>query len=449
MSWTWRYEFKRGIWVLITAICLGLLIGQIAWTLCIAAMLYNLWLFYQLHRIKFWLNSDSNSTPPYCSGIVGEIFDSLYRLQRRNTKANMKLQDLVNRVQESTAALKDSVITTTASGNLEWWNLSSEKLLGLRSPDDVGQKATNLIRSPEFKLYFEGEDYDEPIEIPSPINPKITLQIQISSIRDGNRLLMIRNITQLKQLEIMRRDFVGNVSHELRTPLTVIRGYLETFLDIDSDLPPRLIRALKQMQTQATRMESMVSDLLLLSRLETTQIDQRQDTVDIGKMLSVIHQDAETLGKNHNHRITLEADSNLLVIGQEPELRSAFSNLIYNAVKYTPPEGEIHIEWRSDAEGAYLSVQDNGIGIEQKHIPRLTERFYRADFGRTTDTGGTGLGLAIVKHVLLRHDANLKIESELGRGSTFICYFPIHRTAQAIQSLSSKYNPPESKSTMI
>jgi two-component system phosphate regulon sensor histidine kinase PhoR len=222
----------------------------------------------------------------------------------------------------------------------------------------------------------------------------------------------------------MRKDFVANVSHELRTPLTVIAGYLETLLDNLEDVNPRWLRPLQQMQQQAGRMQNLLNDLLLLAKLEATDYPSDNQPVAVDLLLLSIRNDAQALSANKHHRIVLEADAHLKLKGSEMELRSAFSNLVFNAVKYTPAEGEIRIRWWGDEQGAHLSVRDSGIGIDAKHLPRLTERFYRVDSSRASNTGGTGLGLAIVKHVLLRHRARLDIASVPGQGSTFVCHFP-------------------------
>ena len=221
----------------------------------------------------------------------------------------------------------------------------------------------------------------------------------------------------------MRKDFIANVSHELRTPLTVICGYLETLLDNVEDVNPRWSRALQQMQQQGGRMQTLLNDLLLLAKLEATDYPSDNQPVAIDGLLQSIKSDAQQLSGQKNQHITLEADPTILLKGSEAELRSAFSNLVFNAVKYTPAEGNIRIRWWGDEQGAHLSVQDSGIGIDNKHLPRLTERFYRVDSSRNSNTGGTGLGLAIVKHVLLRHRARMEISSVPGHGSTFTCHF--------------------------
>ena len=430
MMHSWHIEARRIFLILSFAIVLGLILGQVAWSLFVFTSLYTCWLIFQMSRIQRWLEQDDLTEPPYSSGIVGHIFDGLYLLQRGNSKMNSRLQNIINRARDSTAALKDAVVMVNSDGQLEWWNNAAERLLGFRAPDDLGQPTTNMMRDPVFKRYYDAEDYVDPIEIKSPVNNRITLQIHITIFRRKERLMLVRDISRVKQLELMRRDFVANVSHELRTPLTVIRGYLETYLDYSDEIPAHLVRALSQMQTQAIRMESLVADLLLLSRLETTQVEPAPDPLKIPNMLADIKADAVALSAG-KHTIDIEVDGSLLLMGQEMEIRSAFSNIIFNAVKYTPKDGHIKISWSHNESGANMSVEDDGQGIPEKHIPRLTERFYRADPSRDQETGGTGLGLAIVKHVLMRHNGVLNISSMVGEGSIFTCHFPLDRTNKA------------------
>ena len=383
------------------------------------------WSTWQLLRLHKWLkHHQPDEAPPDGYGLWGEVFDSIYHLQRRNQRARGRLQAVIDRMQESTAALRDGMILLDRDGNLEWWNQSAERLLGLKSPQDGGQPVTNLVRHPRFKEYFESEDYREPLELSSPINDNLRLQFHITLYGAGEHLMLVRDVTRVHQLEQMRKDFVANVSHELRTPLTVIAGYLETLLDNVEDVNPRWTRALQQMQQQAGRMQNLLNDLLLLAKLEATDYPADNKPVAVDLMLLSIRNDAQALSGARNHRISLEADSKVKLKGSEAELRSAFSNLVFNAVKYTPDEGEIRIRWWADEQGAHLAVQDSGIGIDPKHLPRLTERFYRVDSSRNASTGGTGLGLAIVKHVLLRHRGTLDISSVPGKGSSFTCHFP-------------------------
>jgi two-component system, OmpR family, phosphate regulon sensor histidine kinase PhoR len=413
--------------LLLVGVCLllGLITGEYAWALVLGLTGYLGWHLQQLLRLHKWLRTrQGDEAPPDGYGLWGEVFDSIYHLQRRDQKVRGRLQAVIDRVQESTAALKDAVIMLDRDGNLEWWNIAAEKLLGLKTPQDSGQQITNLVRDPRFIEYFENHNYNEPLELPSPVSDRLRLQFHITQYGNREHLMLVRDITRLYQLEQMRKDFVANVSHELRTPLTVISGYLETLLDNVEDVNPRWLRALQQMQQQGGRMQNLLNDLLLLAKLEATDYPSDNQPVAVDLLLLSIKNDAQALSGERHHRISLEADPHLKLKGSEAELRSAFSNLVFNAVKYTPDEGEIRVRWWGDEQGAHLSVQDSGLGIEAKHLPRLTERFYRVDSSRASNTGGTGLGLAIVKHVLLRHRARLDIVSSLGKGSTFTCHFP-------------------------
>ncbi|WXL25677.1 phosphate regulon sensor histidine kinase PhoR [Ectopseudomonas mendocina] len=426
MNRDWRTALIRHCLLLIAAcLLLGVITGEYAWSLVAGLTLYLGWHLKQLLRLHTWLlTRKHDEAPPEGHGLWGEVFDNIYHLQRRDLRVRDRLQAVIDRVQESTAALRDAVIMLDRDGNLEWWNIAAEKLLGLKTPQDSGQQITNLVRDPRFIEYFEGHNYNEPLELPSPISDRVRLQYHITQYGNREHLMLVRDVTRLYQLEQMRKDFVANVSHELRTPLTVIAGYLETLLDNVENVNPRWLRALQQMQQQGGRMQNLLNDLLLLAKLEATDYPSDNQPVAVDLLLLSIKGDAQALSGERNHRITLEADSSIKLKGSEAELRSAFSNLIFNAVKYTPDAGEVHVRWWADDQGAHLSVRDTGIGIDEKHLPRLTERFYRVDSSRASNTGGTGLGLAIVKHVLLRHRGKMEITSVLGKGSVFTCHFP-------------------------
>ncbi|AMR65039.1 phosphate regulon sensor histidine kinase PhoR [Aquipseudomonas alcaligenes] len=432
MNQNWRGALARRL-LLLLAVCglIGLITGQYAWALAIGLGAYLLWHLKQLLRLHAWLRErQPDDAPPEGYGLWGEVFDSIYHLQRRDQRVRGRLQAVIDRVQESTAALRDAVIMLDSEGNLEWWNRAAEQLLGLKTPQDSGQAITNLVRHPRFKEYFEAGQYQEALEIPSPINDRQRLQLQITRYGNNEHLMFVRDVTRLHQLEQMRKDFVANVSHELRTPLTVISGYLETLLDNVEEVNPRWLRALQQMQQQGSRMQNLLNDLLLLAKLEATDYPSDNQPVAMDLLLLSIRNDAQALSGSRNHRISLEADHQVRLKGSEAELRSAFSNLVFNAVKYSPEESEIRIRWWADEQGGHFSVADSGIGIEAKHLPRLTERFYRVDSSRASNTGGTGLGLAIVKHVLLRHRARLDITSVPGKGSTFTCHFPAQQLSR-------------------
>ena len=427
MNQDWQGALVRQLLLLLAGCLLvGLISGQYGWALAAGLAGYLAWILQQMRRLQRWLKrSQPDEPPPDGHGPWGEIFDNLYQMQRRDIRQRGQLQSVIDRVQGSTAALKDAVVMLDSDGNLEWWNPAAERLLGLKKPQDTGHPVTNLVRHPSFKEYFDNGRHDEPLELSSPVNDRLWLQVTITRYGNSEHLMVVRDITRLHQLEQMRKDFVANVSHELRTPLTVIAGYLETMIEHTEQMPPRWPRALHQMNQQAGRMQHLLNDLLLLAKLEATSPPTNTLPVNVTALLQSIKSDAQALSAERNHRIIVEADPTLLLKGSESELRSAFSNLVFNAVKYTPDNGEVQIRWWCNEHGAHLAVQDSGIGIESKHLPRLTERFYRVDSSRASNTGGTGLGLAIVKHVLLRHEGRLDVYSTPGKGSTFTCHFPL------------------------
>nr|WP_284041333.1 phosphate regulon sensor histidine kinase PhoR [Halomonas olivaria] len=420
----------RIAWLATLGVCLGWLLG--APGLGLAAGL-SACLFYHLRQLLAlyqWLTLHPHDEPPAARGMWGELLDRLYRYQKSQRITQSRLRATLARIQESSEAMRDSVVMLDRHGDLEWWNSAATEMLGLQAAHDRGQHITNLLRDPRFISYFNACEYGEPLTLTSPIDERRILQYQITLYGDDERLVMARDITRLHRLEQMRRDFVANVSHELRTPLTVLSGYLETYSDLADQLPPRLGRGIGQMQEQTQRMQNLVNDLLLLSRLEIDQGGQDHQSLDVGSMLESIRRDALALSHQHNVKVVVECDAQL--VGSEQEIRSAISNLAYNAVRYTPAGSHITLRWAAMANGsACIEVDDDGEGIDPVHIPRLTERFYRVDKGRSTATGGTGLGLAIVKHVLLRHDAQLQIESHPGEGALFRCIFPVSRLLPA------------------
>ncbi|SHE74158.1 PAS/PAC sensor signal transduction histidine kinase [Modicisalibacter ilicicola DSM 19980] len=426
----WTNELWRLTWLVGGAGLLGWVAGEAGWGLALGLSLFVFLHLRQLRRLYVWLTRHPHQEPPTASGVWGDLFDRLYRYQKSQRNTQQRLRDIIRRVQDSSEAMRDSVVMLDRRGDLEWWNSAAEQMLGLQAAHDRGQHITNLLRSPRFIDYFNARDYREPLTLPSPIRDDLILQFQITLYGDNERLLMARDITRLHRLEQMRRDFVANVSHELRTPLTVLAGYLETYGEHAGQLPPRWQRGITRMQEQTTRMQNLVTDLLLLSRLETDHQAEQAEPVTIEPLLESIRRDAETLSGG-SHVLRLEIEEERRLSGIEQEIRSAVSNLVFNAVRYTAPGSTITLGWRPWQGGAALEVVDDGEGIDPVHIPRLTERFYRVDKGRSAATGGTGLGLAIVKHVLLRHDARLEIESSPGQGALFRCAFPASRLVQA------------------
>ena len=429
----WSGELWRLLWLCVLGSGLGAIAGSVGFGLAagLAACLgYQLT---QLRALYRWLTRHPHDEPPVATGLWGELFDRLYRYQKGQRITQNRLRATLGRIQESSEAMRDSVVMLDRHGDLEWWNSAAAQMLGLKTTQDRGQHITNLLRDPCFISYFNARQYGEPLTLTSPIDERRILQYQITLYGDDERLVMARDITRLHRLEQMRRDFVANVSHELRTPLTVLAGYLETYADLADQLPPRLNRSIGQMEAQTTRMQNLVNDLLLLSRLEIDQGGDDHCPIDLALLLNKVRDDALALSKGqHDISVTISSDRQLM--GSEQELRSAISNLVFNAVRYTPAGSCITLSWALSEQGACLAVEDNGDGIDPIHIPRLTERFYRVDKGRSTATGGTGLGLAIVKHVLLRHDGKLQIDSHPGEGARFSCHFP---TAQLVTPVNS------------
>ncbi|MBI5612102.1 MAG: phosphate regulon sensor histidine kinase PhoR [Gammaproteobacteria bacterium] len=382
---------------------------------------------YRLHQLQRWLFARGGAEIPDAEGIWGDVFKEIRKLVRQAETREDRLAGMVERFQNAAAAMPDAVVIVSQNDEIEWANPASGLLLGITYPRDGGLRLGNLLRSPEFAGYLRSRVFSEPIELSSPANPRKTVLLQIIPFGASQKLIIGRDVTRLLLLEQMRRNFVANVSHELRTPITVLSGFLETLRAMKQPRAEELEKHLAVMHEQALRMQRLVDDLLTLSKLETTPPSRHDEPVDVPALLGSLKDTATLLSGERRHRITLEADTGLTLLGDPEELRSAFSNLINNAVQYTPPGGNIELRWQASADGAYFSVRDSGTGIAPEHIPRLTERFYRVDSARSRATGGTGLGLSIVKHVLVRHDAVLDIASEPGKGSTFSCRFPAAR----------------------
>ena len=420
-------EIRHIVIILIFSLIVGLAIGQLSWVLVISLSGYMAWNLRQLFRLYRWLKKDELTDPPTSHGLWGTTFDHIYQLQQRQLKYRARLKKVIKRFRDSTFALKDGFVMLDEHGNIDWWNPAAEKLLGLRSPFDNNQLISNLIRHPKFITYFDSDNHDQALQIPSPLNNDITLEFQITRFGKQDHLIVVRDITELKQLDKMRTDFVANVSHELRTPLTVIDGYLETMTDNIDSLSPPWHKPIRQMNEQTRRMSTLINDLLLLSRIESRDGGARHSPVDVGGMISNIRSDLSTLLTEKQQKITIELQTNKQLLGAKEQIYSLISNLITNASKYSDDNSDITASWFDDGDGATLSITDNGIGIAPMDIPRLTERFYRVDRGRAQTIKGTGLGLAIVKHVLINLDGTLDIESKIGAGSTFSCHFPAHR----------------------
>ncbi|WP_346838208.1 phosphate regulon sensor histidine kinase PhoR [Microbulbifer sp. SAOS-129_SWC] len=415
-------EFSRFVIIALGCTIFGFVTDRWQLTLILGLGVYLVWVFLQQTRFDRWLSNGRRGPAPTNFGIWGDISDDFYRIQRRHRREKQKLHAMLRRVQDSTSALREGIVALEDDGNLAWWNPAAGELLGLRS-DDVGQPLVNFVRDPGFVRYMHSQgSKSEPLTMRAPYSDARILQLEVTRFGRDEALVIVRDITRLHNLEQMRRDFVANVSHELRTPLTVIAGYLET-LEASGQAPPGWAKPLTQMHEQAERMTTLVNDLLLLSRLETSERDSGRDKIAVRELVERLVREARALsGGRHEFSVECEQDSAL--IGDATELHSAFANLVLNAVKYSPAGGAVQLRWWVDGRGGHFAVKDSGIGIDPIHIPRLTERFYRVDAGRSRESGGTGLGLAIVKHVLLRHGAEMTVDSTPGRGSTFTLHFP-------------------------
>jgi two-component system phosphate regulon sensor histidine kinase PhoR len=427
LSNPWIKEFWRVATLGFLSLIIGLVINQVFVCLFVGTILYLGWHLYHLYRLEQWIAKRQGTSPPDASGIWGEIFYHIYKLQRRNRKRKKKLANMLARFQESTAAMPDATIVLNSENEIEWCNKAATQLLGLDRKRDVGQRVDNLVRTPAFVNYLMRANFRRPLEMFSPKDRGIRLSINVVGYGKNKKLMIVRDVTRLFHLERMRRDFVANVSHELKTPLTVINGYLENLLDAEEDNIKQWMVVLDQMHKQGGRMQQIVDDLLLLSRLETEDEDSKRDMVAVPVLIAAIAEDLQSLTAEKQQTLNLDVNNDLWLYGAEKELYSTFTNLMVNAVKYTPADGTISVRWFLHNDHPCFEVIDSGIGIAAEHIPRLTERFYRVDTGRSRDLGGTGLGLAIVKHVLIRHSAKLNITSEVGKGSHFKCVFPADR----------------------
>ena len=388
-------------------------------------------------RVLQWLRKGDVSDVPLKLGLWGEVAERARRLIRQREH---ETRDSDRRLQDFLAALQASpngVVLLDAQGRIEWFNQTAAQHFGLDSGRDLLQHMVNLVRDPAFTAYVSGGNYQASVVMQgrahSSAHP-LRLSVHLHDYGEGRRLLLSRDVTSLEQAEAMRRDFVANVSHEIRTPLTVLSGFVETLQTLPLEATERA-RYLDLMAQQAGRMQSLVSDLLMLSRLEGSPLPGAAEWSSLPALMGQVEQEAQVLSAVLNPPMTGPAQTLVFepapareLAGRPSELHSALSNLVSNAVRYTPAGGEVRCGWLEHEDGRVeFYVQDSGPGIAPEHIPRLTERFYRVDRSRSRDTGGTGLGLAIVKHVAQRHGAELHIESSPGKGSRFSIVFPASR----------------------
>ncbi|HEY1726702.1 MAG TPA: phosphate regulon sensor histidine kinase PhoR [Steroidobacteraceae bacterium] len=418
---------------LLLAVAVGLVVGLVVgWPWAAVALVLAGFLATQLlhllHLLR-WLQDDQSELAPELPGPWGQLIARIVRLYRRKQFHKHRLLRLLRELRRSTAAMPDGVVVLNPQAEILWFNRTAARLLGFRGKSDFGLRIENLVRQPEFVRYLRAGEFAGPVIVRSSVGSEQYLSLQIVPYGAGQLLALVRDVTREARLEAMRKDFVANASHELRSPLTVISGYLET-LTQDADFDPGLAGPLHEMRRQAQRMTGIVQDLIELSRLESSDSAAALQPIDVVALMAQLRQDV-LARPQHPAQVQLRADSHELLLGEDIQIHSAFSNLVENAAKYTSADGSVQIRWWTGEDGGHFSVSDTGIGIAPEHIPRLTERFYRVDAGRSRATGGSGLGLSIVKHVLQRHGATLAVESQEGRGSKFTCHFPRERLQSA------------------
>jgi two-component system phosphate regulon sensor histidine kinase PhoR len=417
---SWKHRFSALLIMGAVVSLAGWYSGQFAWTVIVSLLLFTTWHVVHVWRLHAWLKNPSIE-PPKSLGAWAEVFALTSAMEQRNRKQKKRYRRMIRDFRNVTDAFPDATLIIDKNARLAWFNEAAGSLLKLDSKKDNGRPVKNLLKNPDFHQWLLlGKKKACKLTIPAPGQDNSWLEISSVSIQKGRRLIIMRDISEIHNLDQVRKDFVTNVSHELRTPLTVMRGYLELLKDRPED---DLADPFDRMHTQAVQMQSMLDDLLELSRLQGVSMQDEIEPVDVHAILMQLKEQAEEISRGQ-HELQFEVDQQVDLVGKRSDLESAFRNLVVNALKYTPKGGRISVSWCGSERGPTLTVADTGIGIPQREIPRLTERFYRVGSDRGRNTGGTGLGLAIVKHVLSAHDAQLEIESDVGVGSKFICRFP-------------------------
>ena len=414
-----RTEIWRVVLIGLSCCLFGWNLGFLSEFLLLGLFVYLFWTFRVSARVLVWIDKGMRGLPPEIDGLWGEITDTLNRQRRRHRRSQDKMRLTINRVTRVTEALDEGLLVLRSDRTLDWWNSSAKRLLALRT-SDRGTSVMNLIRDPVFVAYINQDQYSGSIKLASNLQNDILLELTASYFGQSEIVLVIKDISHINKLETLRSEFVGNVSHELRTPLTVVRGYLETLQDISNGSALQM-KAYDQMSEQVMRMQSLADDLITLSQLEE-DLEPPTEPFDVVSLLEIIVGEAEALSEGQ-HVIAFEAQP-VMVTANQKTIRGALGNIIFNAVKHNPNGARINIRIIDEAEGTTISVADDGIGIDPMEIPRLTERFYRGDGSRNSQTGGSGLGLAIVKHAITQAGGTLTINSRLGKGAQFDVWLP-------------------------
>ena len=415
-----RREIWRVVLIGISSLIFGWTLGFFFEVILLSLTLYLLWAFQTFSLIFNWIDKGLRGIPPEVDGVWGEITDTLNRQRRRHRRAQDKMRVTINRMTRVTEVLDEGILVLHSNRTLDWWNDSAKRFLGLRT-SDRGTSIMNLIRDPEFVEYINQENFSGPIKLMSAIQDDVLLELTATYFGQNEVVLVITDISRLSKLQRLRSEFVSNVSHELRTPLTVVRGYLETLQDMSNGTALE-VKAYAQMSEQVTRMQTLADDLILLSQLEEVSGSADIEEFDLSVVVNSIVLEAEALsGKKHTFTFVPDA---VTVSANQRDIRMALGNIIFNAVRHNPQGADIDVGLKPQQQGVMISIKDNGVGIDPAEIPRLTERFYRGDNSRNSQTGGSGLGLAIVKHAIIQAGGNLTIHSRLGQGAQFDCWLP-------------------------
>ena len=410
--------------VAVAAAAAGLLWGWpgVAAVLALALVFHTT----QLAALMRWLRRPAKDALPAGRGVWEEAFATLHHYLKGRDEERERLRAALARFRDAGRALPDGVVILDRAYHIEWANPTAARHFSIDARRDLGRPVANFLRHPDFVAWLGAGDFGEPLLLRG-VRGETALLVRLIEFGDEQKLLNSRDITAQEKLETVRRDFIANVSHELKTPVTVLSGFVETLADPAIETAPAQRRQfLALMGEQARRMQSLIEDLLTLSALESSPAPADEQAIDMSRFVEQLAAEARALSAGR-HQLRVQVEPGCRLTGSARELRSAFSNLVSNAVRYTPEGGAVTLAWRLvDGRGVFAVVV-TGIGVETRHIPRLTERFYRVDQGRSRESGGTGLGLAIVKHVLTRHQASLEVDSELGKGSSFRAVFPPQR----------------------
>ncbi|HOZ05429.1 MAG TPA: phosphate regulon sensor histidine kinase PhoR [Arenimonas sp.] len=412
---------RRILLFIIVAGLIGWAFGYFMPALIIACMLVIIWQYWRVNHLLMRAKANETFGNTVSKDIYQQLENHLAHRELSARQRARRLLGLLRAYRQAGAALHDGgLIVQRNSSQIVWFNKAAKRFLGLSYPRSLGTNLLMHINSTRVHEWFLAGDIDEPLmDLPCPQDENIRLSLRLLPYSNEQFMVVVRDVTKLMQLEHMRRDFVANVSHELRTPLTVVHGYLDMMEPEDN---PEFAPMIEEMRKQSARMAQLVEDLLTLSRLDAED-SLREEVIPMQMMLTTLRREAEALSQGH-HKISIEDSAQCDIYGAHKELHSAFSNLVSNAVRYTPYGGTISIRFEQAADKSLrLSVKDSGYGIPAQHLPRITERFYRVSTSRSRESGGTGLGLSIAKHVLSLHQARLEIESEVGKGSQFTCIF--------------------------